>query len=267
MSISSRITYLLLPLFLCFGKTAFCQDKSPGAADTTVTTVADGADTTVIAEGDKDSIAAETVLPDTFALRTLPDTLVRRWKRDPALAYANDPAYWHKEPEKPEDHRFLLALVKFLTSRGFLYTLYILLGALLIYAIVRIMNENNVRLFYRSAKKKTGLSGQDSPADEMGEDLGKQLQHFIRIRDYRQATRYLYLISLTLLNEKGLIRWHKDATNQEYLLQLKGSSLEPPFRYLTGLYDKVWYGEFPLGETQFTRLHQYFEDFYKTVPA
>jgi len=63
----------------------------------------------------------------------------------------------HKEPEKPEDHRFLLALFKFLTSKGFLYTLYILLGALLIYAIIRIMNENNVRLFYRSTKRKQGF--------------------------------------------------------------------------------------------------------------
>jgi hypothetical protein len=257
-SISSRITYLLLPLSLFFGYTESCQGQTPADSVT---------DSVSTATANEDSIGTTASLPDTFALRTLPDTLVRRWKRDPALAYANDPAYWHKEPEKPEDHRFLLALFNFLTSRGFLYTLYILLGALLIYAIIRIMNDNNLRLFYRSAKKKTGLSGQDSPADEMGEDLNQQLQHFIQLRDYRQATRYLYLISLTLLNEKGLIQWHKDATNQEYLLQLKGSSRETPFRYLTGIYDKVWYGEFPLGETQFNRLHQYFEDFYKTVPA
>ena len=260
MSISSRITYLLLPLFLIPGYTASCQDQTP--ADSVIVT-----DTVNTIAANEDSIGATVSVPDTFALRTLPDTLVRRWKRDPALAYANDPSYWHKEPEKPEDHRFLLALLQFLSSRGFLYTLYTLLGALLIYAIIRIMNDNNVRLFYRSAKKKTGLSGPDSPADEMGTDLNQQLQHFIQLGDYRQATRYLYLISLTLLNEKGLIRWHKDATNQEYLLQLKGSSWETSFRYLTGLYDKVWYGEFPLGETQFNRLHQYFEDFYKTVPA
>ncbi|HXO74864.1 MAG TPA: DUF4129 domain-containing protein [Puia sp.] len=257
----------MLPLFLCFGKTALCQDKVPGAADTTVTTMADGSDTTAIADEDNDSVATETSQADVFVLRTLPGTLVRRWKKDPALAYANDPSYWHKEPEKPEDHRFLLAILQFLTSRGFRYTLYILLGALLIYAVIRIMKENNVRLFYRSGKKRTGLSGPDSPAEEMGEDLNQQLQHFIQVRDYRQATRYLYLISLTRLNEKGLIQWHRDATNQEYLLQLKGSSWEASFRNLTGIYDKVWYGEFPLGETQFTRLHQYFEDFFKTVPA
>jgi len=257
-SISSRIIYLLLPLSIFFGYTASCQDRT--AADSVTDSVSK-------VTANEDSITTAASVPDTFALRTLPDTLVRRWKKDPALAYANDPAYWHKEPEKPEDHRFLLALFNFLTSRGFLYTLYILLGALLIYAVIRIMNENNVRLFYRSAKKKTGLSGPDSPADEMGEDLGQQVQHFIQLRDYRQATRYLYLISLTLLNEKGLIKWHKDATNQEYLLQLKGSTWETSFRYLTGIYDKVWYGEFPLGETQFNRLHQYFEDFYKTVPA
>ncbi|HMI62590.1 MAG TPA: DUF4129 domain-containing protein [Puia sp.] len=248
----------MLPLSIFFGYTASCQDRT--AADSVTDSVSK-------VTANEDSITTAASVPDTFALRTLPDTLVRRWKKDPALAYANDPAYWHKEPEKPEDHRFLLALFNFLTSRGFLYTLYILLGALLIYAVIRIMNENNVRLFYRSAKKKTGLSGPDSPADEMGEDLGQQVQHFIQLRDYRQATRYLYLISLTLLNEKGLIKWHKDATNQEYLLQLKGSTWETSFRYLTGIYDKVWYGEFPLGETQFNRLHQYFEDFYKTVPA
>jgi hypothetical protein len=87
------------------------------------------------------------------------------------------------------------------------------------------------------------------------------------MQDYRQATRYLYLISLSLLNEKGLIRWHPEATNHEYILQLRGSAWESPFRYLTGLYEKVWYGEFPLGETQFSRLRVYFDNFYKTVPA
>lgn len=258
MSISSRITYLLLPLLLFFGHPARSQDKTP--ADTV-------ADSVTVDTDNEDSVGTAASVPDTFVLRTLPDTLVARWKRDPDLAYANDPRYWRKEPEKPEDHRFLLGLLEFLNSKGFVYSLYTLLGALLIYAIIRIMKENNVRLFYRSGKKKTGLSGKDSPAEEMGADLNQQLQHFIQARDYRQATRYLYLISLTLLNEKGLIRWHQDATNQEYLLQLKGSSWEASFRYLTGIYDRVWYGEFPLGESQFNRLHLYFEDFYKTVPA
>jgi hypothetical protein len=258
LNIRSRITYLLLPLCLSFGHTALCQDK------TTADTVADSVST---APDNEDSVATQASQSDTFVLRPLPDTLVRRWRKDPALAYANDPAYWQREPEKPEDHRFLFGLIEFLTSKGFIYTLYILLGALLIYAIIRIMNENNVRLFYRSAKSRKGLSGPELPEDETGADLNQQLQHFIQLRDYRQATRYLYLISLTMLNEKGLIQWHRDATNQEYLLQLKGSAWETSFRYLTGIYDKVWYGEFPLEETQFNRLHHYFEDFYKTVPA
>ena len=262
MSISSHITCCLLPLFLCFGYSAFCQDKAP--ADTVA--VADSVGT---AAADEDSVETTAAVPaaDTFALRTLPDTLAQRWKRDPALAYANDPAYWQKEPVKPEDHRLLLGVLDFLTSKWFRYTLYTLLITLLGYAIIRIMNENNVRLFYRSPNKRKSLSGQELPSGEMEEDLGQRLQHFIQMQDYRQATRYLYLISLTLLNEKGLIQWHRDTTNQEYLLQLKGSAWEASFRYLTGIYDKVWYGEFPLGETQFNRLHHYFEDFYKTVPA
>jgi hypothetical protein len=39
------------------------------------------------------------------------------------------------------------------------------------------------------------------------------------------------------------------------------------FRDLTMIYEKVWYGEFPLGDPLFLRLHQFFEDFYKTVRA
>ncbi|MBS1660983.1 MAG: DUF4129 domain-containing protein, partial [Bacteroidetes bacterium] len=135
------------------------------------------------------------------------------------------------------------------------------------YAIIRIMMENNVQLFYRSSRKKKGTIGIDDQPEELEDNLEQKLQQYISAQDYRQATRYLYLITLTLLNEKGLIRWHPEATNQDYQRQLSGSAWDRPFRALTGFYEKVWYGEFPLGQTQFERLHFYFQDFFKTVPA
>ena len=77
------------------------------------------------------------------------------------------------------------------------------------------------------------------------------------------AVRYLFLKTLRLLNERELIKYHIQATNREYVRQLSGSALGDPFRFLTGAYEKVWYGEFSLSEGQFEKLYPYFTDFYK----
>jgi hypothetical protein len=77
--------------------------------------------------------------------------------------------------------------------------------------------------------------------------------------------RYLYLKSLRLLSDRGLIHLHQESTNREYLAQLGSNAHRGLFNDLTIAYEKVWYGEFPLSDGQFGRLHQYFEDFYKTV--
>jgi len=226
--------------------------------------------TAYVTSGDTSKPAGEeeASAPEQYVLRQLPDTLVHRWKNDRAYAYANDPDYWRKEKEKTHeaDPRLLLWLFRLLSSPAFYYTLYTLLGLLLLYVIIRIIIDNNVRLFYRSSKRKKG-QGPDQSEDETEEDLNQRLKDCLLAKDYRQATRYLYLISLSLMNEKQLIKRHADATNHEYVSQLRGSAWESPFRFLTGLYEKVWYGDFALQESQFTRLHRYFEDFFKTVAA
>src|SRR6202012_4106297 len=99
------------------------------------------------------------------------------------------------------------------------------------------------------------------------EDLEGQLQHFLQTGDHRQAVRYLYLKSLRLLSDRGLIRYHQQTTNREYLRQMGDDPHRGPFSDLTVAYEKVWYAEFPLTEGQFGRLHQYFEEFFKTVRA
>lgn len=230
------------------------------STDDTVVSVDTVASTTA-----SDTVATATA-PDTFVLRNLPDTLVRRWKNDPELAYANDPAYWRIHPrEKPRGTTLLDSLARLFATLAFRYTFYAFLALLVFFGIYRIMEDNNVRLFGRSKKKGKGTDTDEEV--EQPEDLQQRLAHAINTGDYRQATRYLYLLSLVRLDARGLIRLHRDATNQDYLRQLSGSAWEASFRHLTNLYDKVWYGEFPLQETQFSTLHRYFEDFYKTVPA
>ena len=240
------------------------QDKHK--LDSLIKSLQDQDTTAYVTTEDSSKVSGEeeTTTSDRFVLRQMPDTMVHRWKRDPAYAYANDPDFWLKKKSADADPRFMLWLIRILSSKAFYYVLYSLLGLLLLYVIIRIIVDNNVRLFYRTPKKKK-KDGPEQSNDPGEEDLDQRLKESLLAKDWRQATRYLYLISLSQLDEKQLIRRKADTTNQEYVSQLRGSAWESPFRYLTGLYEKVWYGDFPLQEAQFDRLRRYFEDFYKTV--
>jgi hypothetical protein len=197
-------------------------------------------------------------------LRRLPDTLVYRWQQDPKYAYANDPEYWKLRSQQPGS--FNLWFFRVLNSKAFRYTMLTLLAALLLYAIVRIMMDNNLGPFYRRAARGPAAEGEAGVLPQQ-EDIDQQLQHYLQLGDKRQATRYLYLKGLQLLSDRNLIRRHADTTNQEYLRQLKGTPAEAAFRFLTGAYEWVWYGDFQLSEASFQRLYAYFMDFFKTLEA
>jgi hypothetical protein len=209
-------------------------------------------------------------------LRTVEDSVVSGWRTDKAYEYANDSAYWWWHPvqgrqrvsaradsaDQPSDG----PLARLFGSKGFEYFILFLLGAVLVYAIVRIVVTNRLQLFYRPPKRPMAVKvGEEEGSPE--DDLEGRLKHFMQIKDYRQAVRYLYLKTLRLLNDREMIRYHQESTNQEYWQQLRATPQGGPFRDLMMIYEKVWYGEFPLGDALFTRLHQYFEDFYKSVRA
>lgn len=61
--------------------------------------------------------------------------------------------------------------------------------------------------------------------------------------DYRSAVRYLYLSSLLLLEERGLIRYDRSQTNQEYLRSVAGRpELVAILHDVIDVFDRVWYG-------------------------
>ena len=269
MSLRRTGTLLLASLLLTCLRVA-AQNQRP-ATDTTDTTVAD---TVVAAPPEGNALKSDSVYDssadttasasDSLLARTVPDSVVREWKRAPAFAYANDPRYWKRVPQ--ESGSLPVWLIRFLESNAFRYGVYILLGALLLYAIGRIVTENQLGIFYRGAKRSGGSQGET--ADEtVEEDLDLRIRQSIDNRDYRQAVRYSYLRALRRLDERGLIRYHGRATDQEYLRQLGGTVLEAPFRFLTNAYEKVWYGEFGLSEETFRRLIGYFSEFDKTIPG
>jgi Domain of unknown function (DUF4129) len=242
------------------------KDTVPVETNDTVYVGADGGASTVAADtsGMATTGSTRTEEDDSVVQRSLPDSVVRHWQRDPHFAYANDPDYWRRRaPEPPPG--FLIWLTRVLASDGFRYFIYIVLGSLLLYAVIRIMAENNLGLFYRGAGRRKTAGGASGGEDVAEEDLDQRLEYFLQQRDHRQAVRYLYLKTLRLLSDGGLILWHPETTNREYLRQLNGTDKEASFRFLTLAYEKVWYGEFALGDHIFNLIYRHFMDFNKTI--
>jgi hypothetical protein len=200
-------------------------------------------------------------------LRMIDDSVVRGWKGEKPYEYANDSAYWRwygfqVQSGRPTERR----TTPFLPGKWLEYFLLFLCAAVLLYAIVRIIVTNRLQLFYRPPKRMTtGNAGVEAFTPE--DDPEGQLTHLVQTKEYREAVRFLYLKTLRLLNDRGMIRYHPESTNQEYWQQLSATPQGRPFRDLITIYENVWYGEFSMGDALFIRLREYFDDFYKSVQA
>lgn len=205
-----------------------------------------------------DTTTTETPEPPP-TLRSIPDTTIRSWKNSRDFEYANNASLWKKK--KPEEGNNLLERI--LESDAFRWFIYILLGSILLYALYKIISENNLRFFYRkpARTKETPLEEAELPE----EDLDQLLRRAVEEKEYRMATRYHYLKTLRHLDKMELIRWHSQATDAEYVRQMDTRPQGERFRWLTSAYERVWYGKFPLDEHQYTRLSQYFQDFHNAV--
>ncbi|WP_223034125.1 hypothetical protein [Hanstruepera marina] len=75
----------------------------------------------------------------------------------------------------------------------------------------------------------------------------------LKQNNYRLATRYMYLKSLKILSKKGIIDWHYDKTNSDYINEITNETTRNRFKRISYIYDYVWYGEFEIDENQFKR--------------
>ncbi len=82
-------------------------------------------------------------------------------------------------------------------------------------------------------------------------DLDSLIRDAVNEKDYRLAIRYYYLKALKKLIDNGLIEWHPDKTNRDYVNELKQKDLKSIFKHLTFIYDYIWYGKFIPTEEDF----------------
>jgi hypothetical protein len=79
--------------------------------------------------------------------------------------------------------------------------------------------------------------------------------------DYRNAVRYLYLSSLLILDEQGLLRYDRSRTNREYLRSVSSKpQLAKPLSDVIDVFDRVWYGFEPVDEQSYRTYVEHVEE-------
>jgi hypothetical protein len=96
-----------------------------------------------------------------------------------------------------------------------------------------------------SLVREAQLEEAESDSDDLLTSQGafKRAENLSMQGDYRNAIRYLYLSSLLMLDEQGVMRYDRSRTNREYLRSVSSRpELANPLRDVIEVFDRTWYG-------------------------
>ncbi|MEN0003810.1 MAG: DUF4129 domain-containing protein [Bacteroidota bacterium] len=116
--------------------------------------------------------------------------------------------------------------------------------------------------FNRKVKSKVADIDLDALEDNLHEsDFERFIQQALAQKDFALAVRLYYLHLLKGLSERSLIKWKKEKTNRDYLLELGNSPLADSFSQITLIFDRVRYGGDHLQEADYHRIAPQFAAF------
>ena len=122
-------------------------------------------------------------------------------------------------------------------------------------------------LFLGNAEVNTEFITLEEVENDLHEsDLERFLRQALDKNDYRLALRIYYLMILKALSLKEFIEWKKDKTNYEYCRELRPQpDIYPQFQAITGLFERVWYGDTAIQKEDYDHLQPIFHGLLKQI--
>lgn len=135
---------------------------------------------------------------------------------------------------------------------------YIIAGIVLLLLLKFFLKVNSSSLI-SSSKNRTIVSITEEEEFIKSKDLLTLVELAIENKNYRLAVRYYYLNILKQLENKELIIWEQQKTNEDYIHEITPQNIQKSFVNLTRLYDFVWYGNFIINDVEFARVESDFK--------
>ncbi len=135
-------------------------------------------------------------------------------------------------------------------GRFFMYLIAIILG---IVVIMMLLKVNAFKVFYSGADQaKQTYQVFHENIHEM--DFEALIREATEKKEYRLATRLVFLHALKILSDKHLIDFKPGKTNHDYVEELTAGEVKTGLNELSFYFDYAWYGNFAINETQFQRV-------------
>lgn len=200
---------------------------------------------------------------DTFALREVSQSSVNKYLANPDYAYANDPEYWKRGEIRNDAGSSLFA--RLLRNKGFQWTLFLLVIAVIVYGIFLLAKENNFSWFSRRREQPS----QEEPDSLLKGplDYDETIRKYQAEGNYRVAVRYLFLRLIHSAADKNIIQLRDSTTNTEIGRAFGHHPLALQYRYLATAYEYIYFGDFNLNKEKFDSLKMRFEIFQEKISA
>lgn len=142
-----------------------------------------------------------------------------------------------------------------------LKVLSVVIISFIVYFILRYVLSKNGRFWL--SKKNENIQ---SPATGIEEDIHEinfpnKIASLESKGDYRSAVRFRFLLILKKLSDGNKIQWDVQKTNQDYIAELRETSIQRNFINLVRVFDYVWYGENMITREDYEVLKNKFEGF------
>jgi hypothetical protein len=196
-------------------------------------------------------------------LRMVPDSLVDKLKQDDNFWYANIAPLKKKVKTAPDQPP---VDPPFFRQAWFKSLLWVMIIGAFVAVVAWYLSLSNIRLFRKTPQNLQQADALDDLHDIFAINYEQEIEKALNAKNYRLTTRLLYLQTLKLLSEHGIIRYKAERTNSDYLAQLYGTSYYKDFFRLTRDFDYTWYGKFELSEAAFNTIQNDFRTFKNRLP-
>lgn len=152
---------------------------------------------------------------------------------------------------------FFHKLSRFLTSTSYQNVgQYIVLAAIVGLVIYLLKKAEVLRFLFPQQAQSDGLTYETLSENIHEINFDAAVEAAVYERNFRLAVRLLYLQTLKRLTDGGHIDYKPDKTNRQYVYELADSPIQAHFERLTHQFEFVWYGDFPVDDTQFAQIRQ-----------
>ncbi len=111
-------------------------------------------------------------------------------------------------------------------------------------------------------KQKDSFTSSEDIIENIHEvDFAKHIENALKNKSYNLAIRWSYLYNLKIMDDKKIIEWKPKKTNKDYYYEISKNQLKKDFKYLTYIYDYLWFGKFEIEKKEAEQILIKFEDF------